>query len=70
MLFYATDNGPSQAAIFYGILNIAVVNILKPFSHWRNRDLQTGLLTPSQRTPLVNEWVVRFEGKSFREEPE
>jgi hypothetical protein len=31
--------------------------------------LQTGLLTPSQRTPLVNEWVERFEGKSFREEP-
>jgi DNA repair exonuclease SbcCD nuclease subunit len=31
--------------------------------------LQTGLLTPSQRTPLVNEWVERFEARSFREEP-
>jgi hypothetical protein len=31
--------------------------------------LQTGLLTPSQRIPLVNEWVERFEGRSFREEP-
>lgn len=31
--------------------------------------LQTGLLTPSQRVPLVNEWVERFEAKSFREEP-
>jgi hypothetical protein len=31
--------------------------------------LQTGLLTPSQRTPLVNEWVERFEGKRFKEEP-
>ena len=30
--------------------------------------LQTGLLTPSQRAPLVREWVERFEKRSFREE--
>jgi len=30
--------------------------------------LQTGLLTPSQRAPLVKEWVERFEKRSFREE--
>ena len=32
--------------------------------------LQTGLLTPSQRAPLVKEWVDRFEGRRFREEGE
>lgn len=30
--------------------------------------IQTGLLTPSQRAPLVEEWVGRFEGRRFREE--
>ncbi|UCD45988.1 MAG: metallophosphoesterase family protein [Candidatus Bathyarchaeota archaeon] len=30
--------------------------------------LQTGLLTPSQRIPLVKEWVERFEKRSFGED--
>ena len=30
--------------------------------------VQTGLLTPSQRAPLLEEWVKRFEGHRFREE--
>ena len=30
--------------------------------------LQTGLMTPSQRAPLAEEWVRRFEGHTFREE--
>ncbi len=29
--------------------------------------LTTGLLTPSQRAPLVSEWVERLEGRRFRE---
>ncbi len=29
--------------------------------------VQTGLLTPSQRAPLVEEWVKRLEARSFRE---
>ncbi|MDP7208151.1 MAG: hypothetical protein QGH14_06170, partial [Candidatus Bathyarchaeota archaeon] len=28
----------------------------------------TGLLTASQRAPLVEEWVERFEARKFREE--
>ena len=30
--------------------------------------VQTGLLTPSQRGPLVVEWLSRFEGRRFKEE--
>jgi DNA repair exonuclease SbcCD nuclease subunit len=30
--------------------------------------VQTGLLTPSLRIPLINDWVQRFEAKKFRRE--
>jgi len=30
--------------------------------------LQTGLLTPSQRAPLAEEWAKRFEKHQFRGE--
>ncbi|UCH56917.1 MAG: metallophosphoesterase family protein [Candidatus Bathyarchaeota archaeon] len=30
--------------------------------------VQTGLLTPSQRIPLIDEWVRRLEARTFREE--
>jgi len=43
--------------------------------HGRVRDtledeasVQTGLLTPSQRWPLIAEWLRRFEGRRFKEE--
>lgn len=43
--------------------------------HGRVRDaleeeasVQTGLLTPSQRTPLLEEWLRRFEARRFRRE--
>lgn len=32
--------------------------------------VQTGLLTPSQRAPLIAEWIKRFEGRRFRGEAE
>jgi DNA repair exonuclease SbcCD nuclease subunit len=42
--------------------------------HWKVREVleeqasvTTGLLTPTQRVPLVKEWVKRFEGRIFSE---
>jgi len=32
--------------------------------------VQTGLLTPSQRGPLITEWLKRFEERSFKEAAE